>query len=93
MTTGQLQATRHLCQLYEEVCPDEAQCIIYNEHQLNLLQRIGDKSLEGEILEKISQLYLNLASEKWDLLIRRFKGDVLNIYCSARDSSFKNIFL
>lgn len=61
---SQLQATRHLCQLYEEVCPDEAQCIIYNEHQLNLLQRIGDKSLEGEILEKISQLYLNLASEK-----------------------------
>uniref|UniRef100_A0A672PXA9 SH3 domain and tetratricopeptide repeat-containing protein 1-like n=1 Tax=Sinocyclocheilus grahami TaxID=75366 RepID=A0A672PXA9_SINGR len=64
MTTGQVQATRHLCQLYEEVCPDEAQCIIYNEHQLNLLQRIGDKSLEGEILEKISQLYLNLATEK-----------------------------
>uniref|UniRef100_A0A8C1AEX7 SH3 domain and tetratricopeptide repeats 1 n=1 Tax=Cyprinus carpio carpio TaxID=630221 RepID=A0A8C1AEX7_CYPCA len=61
---SQLQATRHLCQLYEEVCPDEAQCIIYNEHQLNLLQRIGDKSLEGEILEKISQLYLNLATEK-----------------------------
>ncbi|XP_052417195.1 SH3 domain and tetratricopeptide repeat-containing protein 1 [Carassius gibelio] len=61
---SQLQATRHLCQLYEEVCPDEAQCIIYNEHQLNLLQRIGDKSLEGETLEKISQLYLNLATEK-----------------------------
>ncbi|XP_016305592.1 SH3 domain and tetratricopeptide repeat-containing protein 1 isoform X2 [Sinocyclocheilus anshuiensis] len=61
---SQLQATRHLCQLYEEVCPDEAQCIIYNEHQLNLLQRIGDKSLEGEILEKISQLYLNLATKK-----------------------------
>uniref|UniRef100_A0A671NIH5 SH3 domain and tetratricopeptide repeats 1 n=1 Tax=Sinocyclocheilus anshuiensis TaxID=1608454 RepID=A0A671NIH5_9TELE len=64
MTTGQVQATRHLCQLYEEVCPDEAQCIIYNEHQLNLLQRIGDKSLEGEILEKISQLYLNLPTTK-----------------------------
>ncbi|XP_043099188.1 SH3 domain and tetratricopeptide repeat-containing protein 1 isoform X2 [Puntigrus tetrazona] len=61
---SQLQATRHLCELYEEVCPDEAQCIIYNEHQLNLLQRIGDKSSEGEILEKISQLYLNLATEK-----------------------------
>ncbi|XP_058638548.1 SH3 domain and tetratricopeptide repeat-containing protein 1 isoform X2 [Onychostoma macrolepis] len=61
---SQLQATRHLCQLYEEVCLDEAQCIIYNEHQLNLLQQIGDKSLEGELLEKISQLYLNLATEK-----------------------------
>ncbi|XP_056114883.1 SH3 domain and tetratricopeptide repeat-containing protein 1 isoform X2 [Rhinichthys klamathensis goyatoka] len=61
---SQLQAARHLCQLYEEVCPDEAQCIIYNKHQLDLLRRIGDKSLEGEILEKISQLYLNLATEK-----------------------------
>ncbi|XP_067293026.1 SH3 domain and tetratricopeptide repeat-containing protein 1 isoform X3 [Pseudorasbora parva] len=61
---SQLQATCHLCQLYEDVCPDEAQCIIYNKHQLNLLQRIGDKSLEGEILEKISQLYLKLATEK-----------------------------
>lgn len=67
MPTGQLHATRHLCELYEDVCPDEAQCIIYNEHQLNLLQRIGDKSSEAEILEKISQLYLNLATEKWDL--------------------------
>lgn len=61
---SQLHTTRHLCELYEDVCPDEAQCIIYNEHQLNLLQRIGDKSSEAEILEKISQLYLNLATEK-----------------------------
>ncbi|XP_039525230.1 SH3 domain and tetratricopeptide repeat-containing protein 1 isoform X2 [Pimephales promelas] len=61
---SQLQAARHLCQLYEEVCPDEAQCIIYNKHQLELLRQMGDKSLEGEILEKISQLYLNLATEK-----------------------------
>ncbi|XP_055067335.2 SH3 domain and tetratricopeptide repeat-containing protein 1 isoform X2 [Misgurnus anguillicaudatus] len=61
---SQLGAIRHLCHLYEEVCPDEAQCIIYNEHQLNLLQQIGDKRLEGEILEKISQLYLNLGTER-----------------------------
>ncbi|XP_051579404.1 SH3 domain and tetratricopeptide repeat-containing protein 1-like [Myxocyprinus asiaticus] len=61
---SQLQATRQLCHLYEEVCPDEAQCIIYNEHQLNLLQQTGDKNLEGEILEKISQLYLSLGTEK-----------------------------
>lgn len=65
--TGQLGAIRQLCHLYEEVCPDEAQCIIYNEHQLNLVQHIGDKSLEGEILEKISQLYLNLSTERLDL--------------------------
>ncbi|XP_072543726.1 SH3 domain and tetratricopeptide repeat-containing protein 1 [Salminus brasiliensis] len=61
---SQLQATRHLCHLYGEVCPDEAQCIIYNEHQLNLLHQTGDRTLEGEILEKISQLYLSLGTEK-----------------------------
>uniref|UniRef100_A0AAR2LVC7 SH3 domain-containing protein n=1 Tax=Pygocentrus nattereri TaxID=42514 RepID=A0AAR2LVC7_PYGNA len=61
---SQLQATRRLCHLYGEVCPDEAQCIIYNEHQLNLLRQTGDITLEGEILEKISQLYLSLGTEK-----------------------------
>ncbi|KAK1797129.1 hypothetical protein P4O66_008516 [Electrophorus voltai] len=60
---SQLQATRHLCHLYNEVCPDEVQCIIYNEHQLKLLRRTGDRTLEGEILEKISQLYLCLSTE------------------------------
>ncbi|XP_007248071.3 SH3 domain and tetratricopeptide repeat-containing protein 1 isoform X1 [Astyanax mexicanus] len=61
---SQLQATRQLCHLYGEVCPDEAQCIIYNEHQLNLLHQRGDRTLEGEILEKISQLYLSLGTER-----------------------------
>ncbi|XP_053537355.1 SH3 domain and tetratricopeptide repeat-containing protein 1 isoform X2 [Ictalurus punctatus] len=61
---SQLQATRHLCQLYSETCPDEAQCIIYNEHQLNLLHQTGDRTLEAEILEKISKLYLSLGTEK-----------------------------
>ncbi|XP_060730612.1 SH3 domain and tetratricopeptide repeat-containing protein 1 isoform X3 [Tachysurus vachellii] len=61
---SQLQATRHLCMLYSEACPDEAQCIIYNEHQLNLLQQTGDRTLEAEILEKISLLYLSLGTEK-----------------------------
>ncbi|KAI5104223.1 SH3 domain and tetratricopeptide repeat-containing protein 1 isoform X1 [Silurus meridionalis] len=61
---SQLQATRHLCQLYSDSCPDEAQCIIYNEHQLNLLQQTGDRTLEAEILQKISQLYLTLGTEK-----------------------------
>ncbi|KAG7330270.1 hypothetical protein KOW79_006492 [Hemibagrus wyckioides] len=61
---SQLQATHHLCQLYSEACPDEAQCIIYNEHQLNLLHQTGDRTLEAEILEKISLLYLSLGTEK-----------------------------
>ncbi|KAG7461870.1 hypothetical protein MATL_G00195720 [Megalops atlanticus] len=60
----QLQATRRLCHLYHVVCPDEAQCIIYNEHLLNLVRKIGDKGQEAEILETISQLYLSLGTEK-----------------------------
>ncbi|XP_030636034.1 SH3 domain and tetratricopeptide repeat-containing protein 1 [Chanos chanos] len=61
---SELQATRRLCHLYEEVCPDQAQCIIYNEHQLALIHQTGDRSQEGDILEKISQLYLSLGTEK-----------------------------
>ncbi|XP_076828624.1 SH3 domain and tetratricopeptide repeat-containing protein 1 isoform X2 [Brachyhypopomus gauderio] len=60
---SQLQATRHLCHLYSDVCPDKAQCITYNEHQLRLLRKTGDRSLEAEILEEISQLYLSLCTE------------------------------
>ncbi|XP_062850286.1 SH3 domain and tetratricopeptide repeat-containing protein 1 isoform X2 [Trichomycterus rosablanca] len=61
---SQLQATRHLCQLYSEVCPGEAQCIIYNEHQLNLLHQTEDRISEAGVLERISQLYLSLGTEK-----------------------------
>ncbi|XP_064201016.1 SH3 domain and tetratricopeptide repeat-containing protein 1 isoform X1 [Anguilla rostrata] len=60
----QLRATRRLCQLYQAICPDEAQCIIYNEHQLTLVRRTGDKSQEGDILQAISQLYLSLGTER-----------------------------
>ncbi|KAM4612407.1 SH3 domain and tetratricopeptide repeat-containing protein 1 [Polymixia lowei] len=60
----QLSATRHLCHLYGTVSPDEAQCIIYNEHQLNLLRSRGDRGQEGDILETISQLYLSLGTER-----------------------------
>ncbi|TSL40973.1 SH3 domain and tetratricopeptide repeat-containing protein 1 [Bagarius yarrelli] len=61
---SQLNATRHLCQLYSEVSPDEAQCIIYTEHQLNLLHQRGERVMEAEILEKISLLYFSLGTEK-----------------------------
>ncbi|KAJ8269762.1 hypothetical protein COCON_G00123690 [Conger conger] len=60
----QLKATRCLCHLYQAVCPDEAQCIIYNEHQLTLVRKTGDKGREGEILQAISQLYLSLGTER-----------------------------
>ena len=61
---GQLSVTRRLCHLYRAVCPDEAQCIIYNEHQLALLVTRGDRRQEGEVLETISQLYLSLGTER-----------------------------
>ncbi|KAJ8262310.1 hypothetical protein GJAV_G00165020 [Gymnothorax javanicus] len=66
----QLQATRRLCELYQSVCPDETQCIIYSEHQLTLVRKTGDKSREGEILQAISQLYLSLGTERayWSAL-------------------------
>ncbi|CAB1345517.1 unnamed protein product [Coregonus sp. 'balchen'] len=61
---NQLSVTRRLCHLYSAVCPDEAQCIIYNEHQLALLATRGDRRQEGEVLETISQLYLSLGTER-----------------------------
>ncbi|XP_028823117.1 SH3 domain and tetratricopeptide repeat-containing protein 1 isoform X2 [Denticeps clupeoides] len=61
---SQLKAIRHLCHLYRQVCPNEAQCIIYSEHQLALVRRTGDRSTEAEILEWISQLYLGLGTER-----------------------------
>uniref|UniRef100_A0A8K9XWB9 SH3 domain-containing protein n=1 Tax=Oncorhynchus mykiss TaxID=8022 RepID=A0A8K9XWB9_ONCMY len=61
---SQLSVTRRLCHLYRAVCPDEAQCIIYNEHQLALLVTRGDRRQEGEVLETISQLYLSLGTER-----------------------------
>lgn len=63
-TESQLKATRHLCHLYAQVCPNEAQCIIYNEHQLALVHYLGDRSGEADILETISDLYLSLGTEK-----------------------------
>ncbi|XP_062305354.1 SH3 domain and tetratricopeptide repeat-containing protein 1 [Osmerus eperlanus] len=63
-TESQLSATRRLCHLYGSVCPDEAQCIIYNEHQLGLLQGRRERGREGEVLEAISRLYLSLGTER-----------------------------
>ncbi|XP_045921630.1 SH3 domain and tetratricopeptide repeat-containing protein 1 isoform X1 [Micropterus dolomieu] len=60
----ELAATRHLCHLYGCESPDQAQCIIYNQHQVQLLRRTGDRGQEGDALEAISQLYLNLRTER-----------------------------
>ncbi|XP_041820832.1 SH3 domain and tetratricopeptide repeat-containing protein 1 [Chelmon rostratus] len=60
----QLTATRHLCQLYRRESPDQAQCIIYSQHQVQLLKRTGDRGQEGDALEAISQLYLALGTER-----------------------------
>ncbi|XP_076581787.1 SH3 domain and tetratricopeptide repeat-containing protein 1 [Chaetodon auriga] len=60
----QLSATRHLCQLYGCESPDQAQCIIYSQHQVQLLRCTGDRGQEGDALEAISQLYLTLGTER-----------------------------
>ncbi|XP_035531259.1 SH3 domain and tetratricopeptide repeat-containing protein 1 [Morone saxatilis] len=60
----QLTATKHLCHLYGGESPDQAQCIIYSQHQVELLKRTGDRGKEGEALEAIGQLYLSLGTER-----------------------------
>uniref|UniRef100_A0A3P9MDM6 SH3 domain and tetratricopeptide repeats 1 n=1 Tax=Oryzias latipes TaxID=8090 RepID=A0A3P9MDM6_ORYLA len=60
----QLSATRHLCHLYEHESPDQAQCIIYNQHLIQLLRCSGSRAEEGNALEAISQLYLALGTER-----------------------------
>lgn len=61
---GQLTATRHLYHLYGCENPDQAQCIIYSQHHVQLLRQTGDRGQEGEALEAISQLYLSLGTER-----------------------------
>nr|XP_033805976.1 SH3 domain and tetratricopeptide repeat-containing protein 1 isoform X2 [Geotrypetes seraphini] len=61
---SQLQAIQLLCWFYSTVSVNEAQCIIYNKHQLFLAQRVSDKVSEGQILETISHLYLSLGTER-----------------------------
>ncbi|XP_060921986.1 SH3 domain and tetratricopeptide repeat-containing protein 1 isoform X2 [Limanda limanda] len=60
----QLTATRKLCHLYGCESPDQAQFIIYSEHQVQLLRHTGDRQQEGEALEAISQLFLSLGTER-----------------------------
>ncbi|KAM3857627.1 SH3 domain and tetratricopeptide repeat-containing protein 1 [Diretmus argenteus] len=60
----QLAATQHLCYLYGLVSPDQTQCIIYNQHQVDLLKTRGDQGQEGVVLETISQLYLSLGTDR-----------------------------
>ncbi|XP_072232547.1 SH3 domain and tetratricopeptide repeat-containing protein 1 [Leuresthes tenuis] len=61
---SQLSATRHLCHLYGHESPDQAQCIIYSQHQVHLLRCTGDRRQEGDTLEAISQLYLSLSTQR-----------------------------
>lgn len=75
--SGQLAATQCLCHLYGTVSPDQAQCIIYNQHQVSLLRNRGDRGQEGVILETISQLYLSLGTDRcvYNALVNRTLED------------------
>ncbi|XP_078068119.1 SH3 domain and tetratricopeptide repeat-containing protein 1 [Mustelus asterias] len=61
---SQVLATQLLCQFYNSVLPNEAQCIIYNEFLLYLTRKLADKELEGHVLQNTSQLYLTLGTER-----------------------------
>lgn len=61
---GQLIASRHLCQLYELECPDQGQCIKYNQHQIRLLRTMRAQRQEAEALESLSQRFLSLGAER-----------------------------
>ncbi|XP_035459634.2 SH3 domain and tetratricopeptide repeat-containing protein 1 isoform X1 [Scophthalmus maximus] len=60
----QLTATRNLCNLYRFETPHQAQCIIYSEHQVQLLRRKGDREQEGDALEAINHLYIILGTDR-----------------------------
>ncbi|XP_023119379.2 SH3 domain and tetratricopeptide repeat-containing protein 1 isoform X1 [Amphiprion ocellaris] len=60
----QLTATKHLCSLYGCENPNQAQCIIYSQHQIQLLRATGDRRQEGDALEAIGKLYLTLGTER-----------------------------
>ncbi|XP_072352064.1 SH3 domain and tetratricopeptide repeat-containing protein 1 isoform X1 [Scyliorhinus torazame] len=61
---SQVRTTQLLCQFYNYVLPNEAQCIIYNEFLLYLTRKLADKELEGHVLQNTSQLYLTLGTER-----------------------------
>lgn len=60
----ELRATSHLCGLYSSESPDQAQCILYSLHHLQLLQRTGDRARTADALEALSHLYLSLGTHK-----------------------------
>ncbi|TDG99960.1 hypothetical protein EPR50_G00199800 [Perca flavescens] len=60
----QLTATKQLSRLYGCESPEQAQCIIYSQHQVQLLRHTGDRGQEGDALVAISQLYLTLVTER-----------------------------
>uniref|UniRef100_A0A8C6T755 SH3 domain and tetratricopeptide repeats 1 n=1 Tax=Neogobius melanostomus TaxID=47308 RepID=A0A8C6T755_9GOBI len=61
---GELRATSQLCGLYSLESPDQAQCIQYSLHRLQLLQRTGDRAKTAETVEALSHLYLSLGTHK-----------------------------
>ncbi|KAJ0006485.1 hypothetical protein NQD34_013758 [Periophthalmus magnuspinnatus] len=60
----ELQATSQLCGLYSSENPDQAQCIIYSLHHLQLLQKTEDRLQTANAMETLSLLYLSLGTHK-----------------------------
>lgn len=66
--SGELAATRRLCELYTSQSPDPDRSLVYHQHQVELLRRTGDRGQEGDALETLSQLCLRLDTERWRVL-------------------------
>ncbi|XP_029310927.1 SH3 domain and tetratricopeptide repeat-containing protein 1 [Cottoperca gobio] len=77
---SQLTATKHLCHLYGFESPDQAQCIIYSQHQVQLLNHSGDRVQEGDALEAIGQLYLTLGTERANRMALEYTKSSLGIF-------------
>lgn len=60
----ELRATSQLCGLYSSESPDQAQCVRYSLHHLQLLEKTGDRTKMATALENLSHLYLGLGTHK-----------------------------
>uniref|UniRef100_A0A8D3E2X6 SH3 domain-containing protein n=1 Tax=Scophthalmus maximus TaxID=52904 RepID=A0A8D3E2X6_SCOMX len=82
----QLTATRNLCNLYRFETPHQAQCIIYSEHQVQLLRRKGDREQEGDALEAINHLYIILGTDRSLDYTKSSLGIFIDLGCREKEA-------